>query len=91
MSCVSRADAVSTALAELGVALDHNRDAQNRYDETVDRGADLYNAGDIAGAEALYRGEAAAGLAELRQRNQELQTALTAYHDAYDDLEEALR
>ena len=57
----------------------------------TNRGAEVFNTGDIAGSEAIFRDEGGAALTELQQTQSAVNEALAAFHQARDDLEEALR
>ena len=85
------ADALVTALDALGSAFDRSVDAQNRAVDEDDRAVDVYNAGNTAASEAIFRNEGAATLQELQASQDVLHTAQTAVHGARDQLEEDLR
>jgi hypothetical protein len=72
----------------LGVAMDDNAAAQEHFSDVVNHGADLYNAGDLDGAKALYQGEATAALADVAHRTAEVQQAWQDVQAALGALEE---
>jgi hypothetical protein len=86
-----RADAVYAALESLTVALRDSATAQRLFSEHSNRGADVWNTGDLAGSEDIYRGDVASALNELSVRQDELRAALAALHAARDELEGVLR
>ena len=85
------ADTMATRGDELGNAFPPATDAHNRFAEMTDRGADVFNNGDVAGSEVIFRDEGSVALEELRRTQATVNEALAAFHDARDELEEAVR
>jgi hypothetical protein len=80
--------AVPEKFVAVGLALDDNAAAQERFIDVANRGADLYNAGYEDGARALYQGEATAALADIAQRVADVQQAWQDVQAAIGSLEE---
>jgi hypothetical protein len=72
----------------LGAAMGANEVAEDHFTDVVNRGADLYNSGDLGGAAALYQGEASAALADVAQRTAAVQQAWQDVQAALGALEE---
>ena len=89
---LARAERAMSAVPQkfdaLGAAMAAYEDAEGHFTDVVNHGADLYNAGDLGGARALYQGEATAALADVAQRNSDVQQAWKDVQAALGALEE---
>jgi hypothetical protein len=85
------ADAVTTHAEAVADAFTTAENAQVRFTDMTNRGADVFNNGDVGGSEAIYRDEGGPLLEELRTTQAAVNAAMATLHSARDELEEALR